>query len=449
MNKRKLQLRTDKKQEYLSSIQRGDNNRPNILLVFCDDMGYGDLSCYGAKSISTPNIDSIAHNGVRMTNFYAASPLCSPSRYSCLTGRYANRGYVSNVFFPTNGFRNRLLNNMFFKHGVRGLLPDEITVAEALGASGYATGMIGKWHLGDRKGQLPNDFGFDSFYGAKYSNDMDGYDIYEDDKVVIPAPVDQSQMTGDFTSKAIEFIQRNKDKPFFLYYASPFPHHPTSASAQFAGSSKGGSYGDCVQELDWSVGQILQELESNDISDNTLVIFTSDNGPWYEGCTGGNRGRKGNNFDGGQKVPFVASMHGVIPQGSTVEHSAMNIDLFATMLSLANVPLPQDRYIDGVDIMPQMCGNTTKSAHDELYFINKLRAVAVKDSDNYKYMARFATENSAFYPVKQGAFLFDENSDSAESYNVLGNNEQKAHELAAKLDAQNQDMKKNQRGWIS
>lgn len=449
MNTKKVDLRQDNHRQYLDSIKNvAANHPPNIVLIFVDDMGFGDISCFGSEAIQTPNLDALADNGVKLTNFYASSPICSPSRFGCLTGRYPTRGFVYGVFFPSSGrYFGRLINHFYFPYGVRGILPDEITVAEALQAGGYKTGMFGKWHLGDTSPYLPNEKGFDHFLGAYYSNDMQPYAIYRNREVAIPAPADQSHLTQVLTREILAFIDKAKEQPFFVYYASPFPHDPVHASEKFTGTSKGGTYGDCVQELDWSVGEIIKKLDALDLRDNTLVIFTSDNGPWHEGSPGLHRGRKNNPFDGGQIVPFIASWPGTIPQGIEIKGAAMNTDFFPTFLTMAGIPLPADREIDGVDILPLLKGKEKDSPHDALYLIKGKKALAVRTKENFKYMVKSRSENSAYWMVKHGPFLFDLNHDQMEAYNVSSHFPEKAEQLRTMLDGKQEEMEKNPRGW--
>ncbi|MBO8142913.1 MAG: sulfatase-like hydrolase/transferase, partial [Firmicutes bacterium] len=249
MNENKIELQLENHQAYLDSVQRtAGQNQPNIVLVFVDDMGHGDISCFGSKAIHTPNLDKLAENGAKMHNFYASSSVCSPSRFSCMTGRYPTRGFVHNVFFPKRHPIGKLFSPFMFPYGIRGILPDEITVAEALHAAGYKTGIFGKWHLGDKSPYLPNEKGFDHFFGSYYSNDMKPYAYYRNNEIVIEAPADQTQLTKQITTEILDFIDTNHEQPFFVYYPSPFPHFPVHASQDFTGSSNAGTYGDCVQE---------------------------------------------------------------------------------------------------------------------------------------------------------------------------------------------------------
>lgn len=446
MNKRKAQIRMDLHDDYLSGIKTKEGKKPNIVLVFVDDMGYGDLSCFGSEAIHTPNLDALAEDGAKMNNFYASSPICSPSRFSCLTGRYPTRGYVDYVFFAKNAL-GRVLNRIVFPYGVKGILPDEITIPEALSAGGYKTGMFGKWHLGDCSPYLPNEKGFDYFFGSYYSNDMKPFEYYRNQELVMEDPIDQTQLTKKLCSEICSYIDDNKDDPFFAYYASPFPHNPVHASEEFTGKSKGGAYGDCVEELDWSVGEIRKKLDEHNLSDNTLIIFTSDNGPWYEGNPGLHRGRKNNSFDGGQMVPFIACWPAQIPSNTSIDETAMNIDFFPTFLNLAGIDMPQDREIDGSDMMPLLKGVKTESVHENLYFIRSKKVFAVRTKDNFKYWRKNRSENSSYAPVNQGPFLFNLDCDQNESYNVLTHFPEKSEELKMNIQNKQAEMKQNPRGW--
>lgn len=448
MNKTKTDLRLESHQAYLSSIPHSDNkDRPNIVLVMVDDMGHGDISCFGSQAIHTPNLDSMAQKGVKMNNFYASSPVCSASRYGCLTGRYPTRGFVHGVFFTSSTLIGRMINFAMFPHGVRGILPDEVTLAEALQKSGYKTGIFGKWHLGDTSPYLPNEKGFDHFFGSYYSNDMTPYAYYRNDKIAIEAPADQTKLTKEITREILGFIDESKDQPFLVYYPSPFPHNPAHASADFVGSSKGGAYGDCVQEIDWSIGEIRKKLEEHGLTENTLIIFTSDNGPWYEGSPGLHRGRKGNNFDGGQIVPMIASWPREIPQGVEVNIAAMNIDFFPTFLKMAGIPLPNDREIDGEDILPVLKGEATETPHESLYFIGGKKLMGWRAKDSFKYFDKAKSENTHYSIASQGPFLFNLNHDQNESYNVSQHFPEKEAAMREALEAKRLEMKTNPRGW--
>ena len=448
MNKKKVELNLQNHKKYLSSIESVvESNPPNIVLVFVDDMGHGDISCFGSVAIQTPNLDNLAENGVKMNSFYASSPICSPSRFSCLTGRYPNRGFVNGVFFPHNHPIGKFRVPLMIPHGVRGILPDEVTLAETLRAGGYKTGIFGKWHLGDQSPYLPNENGFDHFFGSYYSNDMTPYAFYRNDEIVFESPADQTQLTKEITKEILTYIDENHDQPFFIYYPSPFPHHPAHASEEFTGSSNGGTYGDCVHEIDWSIGEIRNKLEELGLTENTLIIFTSDNGPWYEGSPGFHRGRKGNNFDGGQIVPLIASWPQAIPKGIEVDAAAMNIDFFPTILKIVGIPLPTDREIDGVNILPLLKGEVVESPHEELYFVSTKKVMGLRTRDNFKYIDKHRSENSTYWAAKQGPFLFNLNHDQTESYNVSTHFPEKAADMRNKLEKKRKEMEANPRGW--
>lgn len=439
-------LRMREHDEYLSSIKKGGKGRPNIVLVFVDDMGYGDISCFGATAINTPCLDAIAAKGAKLNNFFAASPICSPSRFSCLTGRYPTRGYVKSVFFPSVTTLGRLINRASFPHGVTGICPDEITVAEALKASGYKTAMFGKWHLGDASPMLPNDKGFEYFYGAHYSVDMKPYHFYKN-REIDSEFVDKTQLTPILTEEILRYIDENADDPFFIYYASPYPHHPAAASEKFKGVSDGGTYGDCVEELDWSCGEIYKKLEEKGIADNTLFIFTSDNGPWYEGNPGLHRGRKCLSLDGGQAVPFIAAYPAVIKKGTEINATAMNIDFFPTFLKMAGIEnLPSDREIDGVDMMPILKGESAENTQEYMYYINTCKVFAVRNRENFKYIIPTKLDNPAYYGL-HGPYLFDINHDVNESYDVSDHYPDIKEKLCTVLDEKQKELSENPRGW--
>ena len=430
---------------YLDGIQPSDNLEalPNIILILVDDLGYGDLD---SQQINTPNLDQMAVEGMRLTSFYASASLCSPSRAGLLTGRYPVRTHITNPLYPSGHPMNLLMDVLGrYAYSVMGIPEDEVLLPEALSRRGYHTGMVGKWHLGDKPGHLPNDRGFDSFYGVLYSNDVRPYAIYRDREIAIEAPADQDTLTRDFTRKARDFVQSHKDGPFFLYVAHPMPHEPMHASEDFRGRSEAGLYGDAVEELDWGVGQILATLQELDLDDNTLVVFTSDNGPWWQGNPGLQRGRKMLSFEGGFRMPFIARWPGVIPAGTISEEMSMNFDLFPTCLKLAGIPLPADRIIDGADIMPVLAGQAP-SPHDTLFFYDTRKLIAVRHGQ-WKYHRRYTTENANYWPLRQGPFLFDLEGDPNESYSLIESKPEVAAELAAMIDAWNAQMATNLRGW--
>jgi arylsulfatase A-like enzyme len=337
------------------------SEHPNVILIFADDLGYGDLSCYGSPTIRTPHLDAMAEQGLRFTDFYSAAEVCTPSRAALLTGRYPIR---SGMFG-----KRRVL----FPDSKGGLPTSERTIATELSNAGYATMHIGKWHLGIHAGGRPLDHGFQHSFGIPYSNDMDGKPGLangasgsaippEDgwnvplirDGSIIERPVDQTNLTKRYTDEALKFIVEQRESPFFLYFAHTFPHVPLFASEEFKGKSRAGIFGDAVQELDWSVGQILQTLRDSGMAKNTFVFFTSDNGPWLTmGAQGGSAGLlkdgKGSTWEGGMRVPGIAWMPGHI-EPSVSMSMATALDLFPTILALAEVETPRDTTFDGIDL---------------------------------------------------------------------------------------------------
>lgn len=343
---------------------------PNIIIIYADDLGWGDLGCYGHPSIRTPQLDRMATEGLRFTDFYSAAEVCTPSRAALLTGRYPVRnGMCSDsrrVLFPNS----------------RGGLPaGEITIARALKTRGYATACVGKWHLGHRPEFLPTRHGFDSYFGIPYSNDMDrdaavgpkGREAFLAPKseywkppvlrneAEIERGPDQTQLTRRYTEEAQKFIRERRGGPFFLYLAHNMPHVPLFASERFKGRSPRGLYGDVVEELDWSVGEILETLRREKLEQNTLVFFSSDNGPWlifnqHGGSAGLLREGKGSTWEGGMRVPGIAWWPGKIAPGGVHRGIASTMDLFTTSLRLAGADVPADRVIDGLDLRPVLLG---------------------------------------------------------------------------------------------
>jgi arylsulfatase A len=339
---------------------------PNVVIVFADDLGYGDLGCYGAKGYTTPNLDRMAKEGVRFTDFYAAQAVCSASRTALLTGCYPNRVGILGALGPASKV---------------GIHKDEKTIADVLKTKGYATAAFGKWHLGHHPQFLPTRHGFDEYYGLPYSNDMwpkhptakfPDLPLIDGEKTIALNP-DQTQLTTAYTERAVKFIGTNKDRPFFLYIAHNMPHVPLFVSDKFKGKSEGGLFGDVLMEIDWSVGQILDALKTNGLDEKTLVIFTSDNGPWlsyldHAGSAGPLREGKGTSWDGGVRVPCVMRWPNRIPPGTVCREPAMTIDVLPTLAKLAGAELPKHP-IDGLDVWALASGQAgAKSPHEALYF---------------------------------------------------------------------------------
>ncbi|MEM5516311.1 sulfatase [Henriciella sp. AS95] len=390
--------------------------QPNIIVILADDMGWGDIGLNGASLMKTPNIDRIGREGVQLTHFYAGANVCTPSRAALLTGRYPIRSGMQHVIFP---------------HTETGMPPEEITIAEVLKDAGYATGMIGKWHLGHHDEYWPTNQGFDYFYGVPYSNDMQPFDLYFH-KTVVESPADQKALSDNYTDAATGFIRDHADEPFFLYFAQTFPHLPLHVPDDEAGVSEAGLYGDVVEHIDDGVGAILETLEELDLAENTLIIVTSDNGPWFEGDQGNHRDRKGGTHEGSFLVPFLARWPGVIEPGTESGAMAMNIDLLPTLASIAGTDAPGDRVIDGLNILPLMEGAET-SPHDVLFFFNGNDIAAVRDA---RYRLVLNTYYREFYvPFEQygAALLFDLEKDPEERFSYVRENPDVIEALMAKV----------------
>ena len=415
---------------------------PNVVIVFTDDQGYQDLSCFGSPNIYTPHLDQIAADGLRLTNFYAAQAVCSASRAALLTGCYPNRIGIKGALFPKSKI---------------GINPMETTLAEMLQEQGYKTGIFGKWHLGHLPKFLPNNHGFDEFMGIPYSNDMWPVD-YEGNQVdknhrkakrypqlpffknfdvvkEIKTSEDQAQLTTELTEAAVDFIERNKDNPFFLYVPHPMPHTPIAVSDKFKGKSGQGRYGDVIMEIDWSVGQIMNKLKEHQLDKNTIFIFTSDNGPWlnfgnHAGSASPLREGKGTAWEGGQREPCVVSYPNGIEGGRVIDTPMMTIDLLPTIAEITGAKLPELK-IDGKSVWDIWTGKSNKSPHDAYFFYyksNELHGVRYNDWKLYfphTYRSLNGREGGKDgYPVNYDMNkideieLYDLNNDISESKNV-------------------------------
>ncbi|PHR92659.1 MAG: sulfatase [Robiginitomaculum sp.] len=375
--------------------------RPNIVLVFVDDLGFGDVSMNGANFIKTPNIDSIANAGVRLTDFHASANVCTPSRAGLLTGRYAVRaGLGKKVVYAAS------------THGLSG---NEITLAEVLKTVGYRTGIFGKWHLGHQAGMRPTEQGFDKFIGVPYSHDMQPLPLMEGTNI-INENVSLPSLTRLFTDEAISFIETDSASPFFIYLPYTAPHEPLKPEDDHINSSKASAYGDVVQELDFHIGRILHTLKQKGILDNTLVVFTSDNGPWWEGSAGDLAGRKGGVKDGAYRVPFAAQWPNSIPAGTVSDAMTMNIDLFPTLANIAGAKLPTDLILDGRDIADVFHGEE-KSPHETLLFFNQGEIGAIR-TERYRFVTEVPYANYRIPVGKFGKFLLYDMEMGKESYSV-------------------------------
>lgn len=439
------------KRKYLEALPRlaGATPRPpNLVVILFDDLGYGDLGAYGSQAIRTPQIDALAARGVRLTDFYSAAPYCTPSRAGLLTGRYPPHAGLSVISFVERSPFHWIERYQ----GVHTRLPaEEITVADILHATGYATGAFGKWHLGATSPSLPNDLGFDEFFGVLHSNDMSPLPLWHNDRIIESDPIDQTTLTRRYAAEAVKFIEQNKDRPFFVYLPHTFPHIPLAAAKDQRGRSRGGLYGDVVEELDDSVGQIVAALQRNNLEHDTLVIVTSDNGPWYQGSPGNVRGRKNDVFEGGMRVPFIAAWPGRIPAGRAISDIAMGIDLLPTVLDMLHLSAPTDRVIDGRSILPLLTERGRKP-HDELLYFKGEVPTAIR-SGTYKYHARqhlfpgTQFELPAMALMPQGPWLFDLSIDANESYDISEREPTTAHRLRVALEARERELASNPRGW--
>jgi len=442
------------KRDYLAGIgaQALPDDAPNIVFFLYDDMGYGDIGA-GARGngmIATPRIDRLAADGVVLTDFHSPSPVCTPARAGYLTGRLAPRAGLPNVVFPTGSLKSFLLSTVAAPHLNVRLPAEEITLADILRAAGYATGMVGKWHLGDRSPSLPNDMGFDSYFGALYSNDMEPFALYANRAVAEPAPADQRLLTQRYTEAAIAFIEHHAAEPFFLYFAHNFPHDPLSVREERSGRSRAGLYGDVLEEIDDSVGTIVDTLARTGNLDNTLIIISSDNGPWFLGDAGNQRGRKGNTFEGGTRVPFIAHWPRAIA-GHRAEHGmAMGIDLLPTLLDLLGLPPPTDRLLDGRSILGVLARGEP-SPHDYLYYYEGETLFAVRDQ-RFKYRGPagvlYGTDQMPFgAAMPQKEWLFDLAGDPREAYDTSDRHPQDLQRLRDAFAAKQREMAANPRGW--
>jgi arylsulfatase A len=388
---------------------------PNIVFIYADDLGYGDLGVYGSH-IRTPNLDQMSAEGVRFTQFYSANPVCSPSRAALLTGRYPTRTGVPKVLFPTD---------------TTGLDDSETTIAQMLKQQDYSTICIGKWHLGHLPHYLPTNRGFDEYYGIPYSNDMTPRPLLHgvgQNLEQLEEPAKLETLTPRYTEQAVRFIEHSKDRPFFLYMPHTFPHIPLAASSRFRGKSGLGLYGDVIEELDWSVGEVMRTIKRNGLDNNTLVMFSSDNGPWYQGSPGRLRGRKGMTYEGGVREPFLARFPGHIPAGQTCKGVAGTIDILPTLAKLTGAPLPK-LPLDGIDIWPLLSGQRASLEREALLYFDGWNLQCARLG---KWKLHFARYNSMVYtpapssgrlnlPLKSPE-LYDIENDADESYDAAAEN---------------------------
>ena len=488
--------------DYLNNVDKNTDGKPNVLVVMMDDLGYGDISLNGSI-YETPNIDSIGENGLNFENFYSAYSVCSPARFACMTGRYPYRGYADNVIYPTvdtlSPFaQTRIFNSIEMGNNADGMLGDEITIAETFKAAGYSTGAFGKWHLGDYGEYLPTNQGFDYFYGSHHVNDMAPFYHVKEEKgeyeivhgteeMKKDGKKDQSELTKWIHDEISAWIadKAEKDEPFFAYYATPWPHGPVFAGDDFDGVTGMGTYVDCVTEFDTYLGKLFAEMEELGVLEDTIIVFTSDNGPALEGSVGGLRGGKYLAYEGGQKVPFMIrwdNNDGLFEKGEVREQSASLVDLYPTLVELCGITgkggtenyLPTDREIDGVSMVPVITKD--KVIHTKDHPILHMKRESVKAiqytvptkevtareeyssydydflKDNkyltFKYFKRIQNDNSAFFDKYRKNWLHILTDDFAENYNRTPVFPEISDEMKAQLDGIQKDFAENRRGII-
>ncbi|MCD8270670.1 MAG: sulfatase [Parabacteroides sp.] len=432
-------------------------NYTNFIIINLDDVGYGDFSFNGAYGYTTPNIDQMAAEGVRFTHFLAGQLISGASRARLLTGCYPNRIGFAGAPGPDSDY---------------GIHPDEMTMGELVKQKGYSTAIFGKWHLGDKKQFLPLQNGFDEYYGLPYSNDMWPFhpqqgEVFNfpdlptyDGNEVAGYNTDQSKFTTDYTTRSVNFIKKNKNKPFFLYLAHSMPHVPLAVSDKFKGKSEQGLYGDVMMEIDWSIGEVLKTLRELGLEENTLVVLTSDNGPWanygnHAGSTGGLREAKSTTFDGGNRIPCVMYWKGVTKSGTTCNKLASNIDLFPTLAEISGAPLP-GRKIDGVSILPLIKGEKEANPRESfVYYYNKNDLEAVTDGKFKLVFPHKYVTYGAYVPGNDGqpgrltnidlmkAGMYDLRRDPGERYDVISQYPEEAAKLMKIADDMRQDLGDN------
>ena len=496
----KTQRMWEGQDEYLKNMDKNATreSKPNVLFILMDDLGYGDVSVNGSI-YETPNIDSIAENGVNFENFYSSYSVCSPARFAALTGRYPYRGYADNVMYPTISTfspfaQTRIFNSIEMGNNCDGMLGDEITIAEAFQSAGYKTGAFGKWHLGDYGEYLPTNQGFDYFYGSHHVNDMVPFyhATEENGEYEIVKGTDQLKDQKDatkwihqeITSWITNVAQSSDDQPFFAYYATPWPHAPVFVGDEFKGETGMGTYVDCVTEFDYYLGQLFDTMEDLGILDDTIIIFTSDNGPALEGSTSELRGGKYLAYEGGQKVPFFIrwdNSDGLVPKGEKRSQTSTLVDLFPTLVEMCSLTgnsgttdnyMPFDREIDGVSMVPVLENDTPVHTKEhpilhmkrekikalqytvptadilsqEEYSDYKYPVLTDNDYVTFKYFRKMQNDNPAFFDKNRKNWLHILTDDVGENYNRSKVFPTVADEMNGEIDNWTKKFKENRRG---
>lgn len=496
----KTQRMWEGQDEYLKNMDKNATreSKPNVLFILMDDLGYGDVSANGSI-YETPNIDSIAENGVNFENFYSSYSVCSPARFAALTGRYPYRGYADNVMYPTISTfspfaQTRIFNSIEMGNNCDGMLGDEITIAEAFQSAGYKTGAFGKWHLGDYGEYLPTNQGFDYFYGSHHVNDMVPFyhATEENGEYEIVKGTDQLKDQKDatkwihqeITSWITDVAQSSDDQPFFAYYATPWPHAPVFVGDEFKGETGMGTYVDCVTEFDYYLGQLFDTMEELGILDDTIIIFTSDNGPALEGSTAELRGGKYLAYEGGQKVPFFIrwdNSDGLVPKGEKRSQTSTLVDLFPTLVEMCSLTgnsgttdnyMPFDREIDGVSMVPVLENDTPVHTKEhpilhmkrekikalqytvptadilsqEEYSDYKYPVLTDNDYVTFKYFRKMQNDNPAFFDKNRKNWLHILTDDAGENYNRSKVFPTVADEMNGEIDNWTKKFKENRRG---
>jgi arylsulfatase A-like enzyme len=422
---------------------------PNVVLILTDDQGYSDLSCYGSTKIKTPRIDKMAAEGMRFTDFYAAASVCTPSRAAMLTGCYPPRVGMGEFPLLPNGkpWQTRVL----FRNAPFGLNPDEYTLGKMFKSAGYSTMCIGKWHLGDQRPFIPTSHGFDSYFGILYTPDMPPVNFVHNEKIV-EQKIDLDTIIDRYDAEAMKFIRDNKDKPFFLFYSHTYPHVPLAASKAFRGKSARGLYGDAVEEIDNSTGKVLDLLKELNLDEKTIVIFTSDNGPWLaKGEAGGSanplRGGKGGSYEGGMREPFVIRYPGVIPAGTVCHEMATQMDFLPTLSRFAGVTQAPPKPIDGKDITDLLLAKPgAKTPHESFFYYVGNRLHAVRSGKwKLKVPTTLAEDYSGYGKLENPdteipRALYDLEEDPGEQKNVLADHKDVFDKLQAMIESAREDL---------